>query len=273
MKPERVKLCAAVGVLLFCAGVPAEASRSAKDMYFDQLEAPGEQVNTGFKYWIELKRSGVIKLVDNRFAFRSGDEIRFRVVPNLTGHAYVVLSKGTSGVQKVLFPNQREAGGKVVAGKTVVLPAKGYLRFDSTPGDELVRVVLSRQPLSSAALLEPGSSNWATIASSSSGAQTYGESTLVAFPDAENVKVDFSNEGKPPDESSAKYAKDLDYVAPATPTRRTSRVRVPSRRTVRRSPNRTQADPLAAAMRPGGVTVINIEPSENLGADIHLNHR
>ncbi|MFA7338478.1 MAG: DUF4384 domain-containing protein [Candidatus Obscuribacterales bacterium] len=270
----------ALSAILICQALPALAQSSAKGMFFEQLDAPRESINTGLKYWIQMRRDKKLSLVDNRIDFMAGDEIRFQIVPNITGYAYVVLQKGTTGQKKVLFPNSYEPNGKVLAGRQYLLPTRGYLDVDAMPGTEIIRIVLSRRPLSQAALLKEEPSNTMKIAKGISGAEPIqNENCLVAFSQAETKQVDFAEEkGKTEGKGAQEdFSKDLNYVPGAPTKKRSSKSRV--RRAVHRRPlashkitPQQQRQQQPAANRAGSVTVINIEPSEKLVAEIQLNH-
>lgn len=267
-------------MILICQALPATAQNSAKGMFFEQLDSPRETINTGLKYWIQMRRDKKLSLVDNRIDFMAGDEIRFQIVPNITGYAYVVLQKGTTGQKKVLFPNSYEPNGKVLAGRQYLLPTRGYLDVDAMPGTEIIRIVLSRRPLSQAALLKEEPSNTMKIAKGISGAEPIqNENCLVAFSQAESKQVDFAEENNKTEGKGIEedFSKDLNYVPGAPTKRRSSKSRV--RRALHRRPlagrkttPQQQRQQQPAANHAGSVTVINIEPSEKLVAEIQLNH-
>ncbi len=260
--------------------VPAYAEpRCAKDMFFDQLESPSEHINTGIKYWIQLRRKGKISLVDNRTTFYSGDEIRFQIIPNISGYAYAVLAKGSTGLQKVLFPNAYEPKGQVTLGRQYLLPARGFLQFDKNAGTESVRLVIARQPVSAAALLNSNDSSYVRIASSAPADKPIqNQNCVLTFGNAEGKGIEFSiPETKPPetvntqkDAEPSQFSKDLNYVPPSA----RSRVRLPMHKVhhaaaVKKGSTVAVTPPVN---RRGSVTVINIEPTENLVADIQLTH-
>ncbi|MBX9694714.1 MAG: DUF4384 domain-containing protein, partial [Cyanobacteria bacterium] len=210
MKSGPISILLLAVCLLVSPNLSAYAESCAKDMFFDQLESPEESINTGLKYWIQLRRNGKVSLVDNRTDFSSGDEIRFQVVPNIAGFAYVVLEKGSTGAKKVLFPNANEPSGKVLPGKQYLLPAKGFLRFDKNAGLETVRVVLSRNPVSEAKLLNGDLSKIVIAAKGTNPSQPIqNDNCLLAFSQAENKPVEFEeSEGK----GVSGFSKDLVYV-------------------------------------------------------------
>lgn len=272
-------LSLALSMILINQALPATAQSSAKGMFFEQLDSPRESINTGLKYWIQMRRDKKLRLVDNRIDFMAGDEIRFQIVPNITGYAYVVLQKGTTGQKKVLFPNNYEPNGKVLAGRQYLLPSRGYLDVDAIPGTEIIRIVLSRRPLSQAALLKEEPSNTMKIAKGLSSAEpTQNQNCLVAFSQAETKQVDFAEEAKSESKGAEEdFSKDLNYVPGAPTKKRSSKSRV--RRAVHRRPLAShkitphqQRQQQPAANRAGSVTVINIEPNEKLVAEIQLNH-
>jgi hypothetical protein len=117
---------------------------SAKDLFYKQT--------LGLKYSIELVRGQETYIVDSRFPFQSGDQIRFRVRPNINGYMYIVLSQGSTGASAVLFPDANYSDNNGVAeGYEYVVPSKGSLVFDNNPGLEQVQLVLAKkqfEPLS-----------------------------------------------------------------------------------------------------------------------------
>lgn len=254
---------------MFLCPAPAVAElHNAKGMFFDQLGARNESINVGLKYWIQLRRNGKVRLVDNRTEFVSGDEIKFQIVPNIAGYAHVVLEKGTTGQRKLLFPNTYEPRGRVLPGKQYLLPCTGYLRFDENPGIETVRVVISRSPLTESALLHD-SNNKMTIAHSSSGTEPLrNKNHLVAFSQAETKNLDLKSDGG---KDLPEYSKDLVYIPWKTGG---MRGKVQVHRTKHRATVATSSRVVVEpALRPGSVTVINIAPEENLVAEIQLTHR
>src|SRR5579885_1997110 len=120
----------------------------AKGLFVTQLERPGQAMNTGVQYWIELHRKGRVWRVNNRVPFRSGDRIRFHVRPNITGFAYILLKSGSRGEQSLLFPDPaRGDDNHVAAGQDYALPADSYLAFDENPGTEKVGLLIYRKPV------------------------------------------------------------------------------------------------------------------------------
>jgi len=110
--------------------------------------AKDSKVNLGLAYWIELYRGGRFYRTTHFSSFHSGDQIRFHVLPNADGYAYIVMHKGTSGSQCVLFPAKAGDGNNFVrCGQECVVPSEGALVFDQVPGSEQVGLLLSRLPI------------------------------------------------------------------------------------------------------------------------------
>lgn len=108
-----------VGVsLLFCANSLAAGQGSAKDLFYQQLAKPAEKLNTGLTFWIDLNRQGAVKRVNSTTVFKSGDKIRIHAIPNIDGYAYMIMQKGSTGKEAVLFPGPGEAqNNHVIHGK------------------------------------------------------------------------------------------------------------------------------------------------------------
>lgn len=84
-------------------GSSAIASQNrAKDMYYQQLQTPAQSINNGIQCSIELIRKGRRQIVDNRYAFKSGDKIRFKITPNFDGYAYILMAKGSRDRKSVV---------------------------------------------------------------------------------------------------------------------------------------------------------------------------
>lgn len=79
--------------------------------------------------------------------FRSGDRIRVAVESNDAAYLYIV-QRGTSGAWDVLFPNAAIQNGdnRVKAGQRYEIPGDGVYSFDDRVGEELVFVILTREP-------------------------------------------------------------------------------------------------------------------------------
>jgi hypothetical protein len=152
--------------------IPVWSADGAKGLFYEQLDKPSEQMNTGVQYWIELHRGSRIVRVNNKMAFRSGDKIRFHVKSNVDAYAYILLKEGSGGEQAVLFPDQAHNDEvKVTHGKEYSLPGDGFLTFDENPGTERLLLLLSRQPVDATAYLNNTANDRAEIAALPDGSK------------------------------------------------------------------------------------------------------
>lgn len=117
-----------------------------------KVESATERVETlegsGLSYWIEMARDGKIFRCNNKTEFRSGDQIRFHVIPDKDGYAYLVMRQGTSGNSMMLFPSAASGEGNYLRkGRDYVLPGKSWMQFDANPGLEKLSLVLSKEQI------------------------------------------------------------------------------------------------------------------------------
>jgi|AGTN01.1.fsa_nt_gi Lysophospholipase len=88
-------------------------------------------------YWIELNRGGKTYRCNNKMEFKSGDSIRFHLIPESDGFAYLVMKAGTTGKSDVLFPNKAYGTNNYLRrGQDYPIPAEGWMQFDNHPGTE-----------------------------------------------------------------------------------------------------------------------------------------
>lgn len=104
----------------------------------------------GLRYSILLRDSaGNYKEVSPTAVFHSGDYLHVSVMANQPGYLYVI-QQGSSGSWSPIFPGKGSApeSNKIESGKVVEIPAgRNAFRFDSTPGQEKLFVIVSRRPL------------------------------------------------------------------------------------------------------------------------------
>jgi len=110
--------------------------------------ATSNDTELAIAYWIELLRDAKIYRCNNKSIFKTGDSIRFHLLPASDGYAYIVMKQGTTGKKAVLFP-EPETGlaNDVAAGQDYTMPTKGWLKFDQNPGVEKVSLIFSKKPL------------------------------------------------------------------------------------------------------------------------------
>lgn len=133
-------------------GATQIASRPPSDQT-NITKAPA--VKTALSYWIELKRNGKVYRCNNKTSFKSGDAIRFHVMTEVDGYAYVVLEQGSTGNSAVLFPS-KETGQQnyLRRDQDYPLPYQDWLAFDAHPGLEKVRIMFSQEPIALEPLLK-----------------------------------------------------------------------------------------------------------------------
>ncbi len=243
------------------------AQDGAKGLYFEQLQKPEHTLNTGLRYWIELKRKDKTTQVSNKESFYSGDRIRFHVRPNIDGYAYILLRSGSRGEQNVLFPDTRTGeDNQVVHGRDYELPADGFLTFDQNPGTEKLTLLLSRKPIDAQAFLSKPNADPTMIASSDSGSKDLipAKVLVVYAPPAERSGVP-SQTSSPPKE----------LVAESVPVQHKS-APVKSKKPRIASATHEHGTPSAPREHPneqGVVTVVKTDPKGVLFVDIALNHQ
>lgn len=100
-------------------------------------------------YWIELARDGKVYRCNNKTSFKSGDAIKFHIIPQTDGYAYVVMNKSSRGKSATLFPSAETGTNNFLTkGQDYPLPSKTWLKFDDNPGTEEVSLVFSQKKIS-----------------------------------------------------------------------------------------------------------------------------
>lgn len=131
---------------------PAGASGPAQPVAEVNL-SPSAVASTSFKgqgisYWIELHRDGKFYRCNNKMSFKSGDAIRFHVIPEGDGYAYIVMKQGSSGTRAVLFPDRSTGTDNYLrTGQDYPVPYVGWLQFDAKPGTEKLQLLFSKEKL------------------------------------------------------------------------------------------------------------------------------
>ncbi len=111
--------------------------------------------SAGMSYWIELNRGGKIYRCNNKMAFKSGDSIRFHIIPDSAGYAYIVMKEGSSGKKTILFPSKDTGTKNYLAAKTDYPLPKDWLTFDNTPGIEKMSLLFSTTKIANEQALNP----------------------------------------------------------------------------------------------------------------------
>ncbi|BEV72991.1 hypothetical protein THUN1379_24730 [Paludibacterium sp. THUN1379] len=123
------------------------AQHSAQAAPHKVISKHHKPTNLGIKSWIEVvdDNGHVQQIQTPSHTFKSGDAVRLGIQTNMTGYLYVV-NAGSSGNMHLLYPVDGRPA-KVKAGVSYTVPGKGLIRFDSTPGNEEVLILVSPQPL------------------------------------------------------------------------------------------------------------------------------
>ncbi len=241
--------------MLFANGPSAFAENGAKDLFYKQMSRPGEQLNTGVQYWIELRRNNESTRVNNKFEFKSGDKIKFHVKANISGFAYVILREGSKGEHEVLFPDRQSDDNRIKAGADYALPGDGYLLFDSVPGNEKLMLVLSRSPIRVDDYIKNSTQPRVLVASRQPGSKDLVPgSAVVSFDDNSQIA------DMPADSSTS-------TIAVKPPEKTTILVSSDT------SPGTNPDIPLPAGMANSVTTVIEKDPQIVLALDIVLSHK
>lgn len=140
-----------------------------KKASFEDIKA---KKRSSLSYWIELKRDGKVFRCNNKMTFKSGDAIRFHLVPDSDGYAYIVLKQGTTGNSAVLFPSAATGNNNYLRkGQDFPLPYQDWLAFDDNPGLEKVRILFSRNKVDIAKMQEMEKRKVAYVSPDTSGAK------------------------------------------------------------------------------------------------------
>lgn len=132
------------------------------------LEAQSQAIS----YWIELFRNGKVYRCNNKLAFKSGDAIRFHVIPQTDGYAYILMRQGSSGKKAILFPSKDTGTNNFLnAGVDYPLPYTDWLTFDSNPGVEKVSLMFSKHKVANESELTDKAQLTAFISDDMSGAK------------------------------------------------------------------------------------------------------
>jgi alpha-beta hydrolase superfamily lysophospholipase len=124
------------------------ASKPATNVGLEKNNITKSAPQTALSYWIELKRKGKVYRCNNKTTFKSGDAIRFHVMAEVDGYAYVVLQQGSTGSTAVLFPSKETGEKNFLRGQQdYPLPYDDWLAFDDHPGLEKVRIMFSKNQI------------------------------------------------------------------------------------------------------------------------------
>lgn len=99
-------------------------------------------------YWIELYRGGKVFRCNNKMEFKTGDAIRFHLIPESDGYAYLVMKESSTGKSDVLFPNKTYGSRNFLRkGQDYPIPSEGWMAFDANPGTEQLGLVFGKEQI------------------------------------------------------------------------------------------------------------------------------
>lgn len=236
-----------------------QAVGGAKGMFYEQLHRPTEKLNNGVQYWIELKRKGQTSRVSNKFAFQSGDQIRFHVKSNTDAFAYVVLREGSRGEKSVLFPDRRHADdNRMKANAEYPIPGDGFLVFDEFPGTEKVTLVLSRNAVEPNKFVPDSFRDKVIVASRLDGSKDLVPGSFV---------VAYGNASAPT--SPAGPTSPAAPTSPATGTSTTGLASTPDLPPIPTAVSTPRIEDDSESI----ITIVQKNPSDALAVDICLEHK
>ncbi len=136
-------------------------------------QRPAMSLNApSISYWIELLRAGKVYRCNNKTEFKSGDAIRFHVIPATDGYAYIMMTASSRGNKSILFPNKTTGTSNYLyKGNDYPLPYKGWLQFDNNPGTEKLSLIFSKTKLDPDEVTKPDRYETAYVSSNRSGAK------------------------------------------------------------------------------------------------------
>lgn len=125
---------------------PAELPKPKEEFQFKNKLQTNERPK--ISYWIELYRGGKVFRCNNKMEFKTGDAIRFHLIPESDGYAYLVMKASSTGKSDVLFPN-KTYGSKnfLIKGQDYPIPSQGWMAFDSNPGTEQLGLVFGKEAM------------------------------------------------------------------------------------------------------------------------------
>jgi len=128
------------------SAAPAELPRATEGREFKNKIQTTERPK--ISYWIELYRGGKVFRCNNKMEFKTGDAIRFHLIPESDGYAYLVMKTSSTGKSDVLFPNKTYGSQNFLKkGQDYPIPSQGWMAFDSNPGTEQLGLVFGKEQI------------------------------------------------------------------------------------------------------------------------------
>ena len=129
------------------AEAPRKLQKKRASHKREQHGSSSSQSYLGISYWIDLMdhHGKFVRTTASRI-FRSGDRIKLNLRSNRNGYLYVI-GVGSTGTSRVLFPDSEEVANGIKAKVTYAVPFDNNLKFDDSPGEERLLVLLSQRPI------------------------------------------------------------------------------------------------------------------------------
>lgn len=125
---------------------PAEFPRAKEGREFKSQIATNDRPK--ISYWIELYRDKKVYRCNNKMQFKTGDAIRFHLIPESDGYAYLVMKASSTGKSDVLFPNKTYGSRNFLRkGQDYPIPSEGWMAFDANPGTEQLGLVFGKEQI------------------------------------------------------------------------------------------------------------------------------
>lgn len=276
----------ALAALVVCAGLASAATQNpdpaAKGLFYEQLNKKDQKLNNGLRYWIELDRGNKSYHVSNKHQFVSGDRIRFHVVANINGYAYILLKNGSRGEKCVLFPDAKSNDdNNIQGGREYVLPGDGFLTFDENPGTEKLTLLLSRAQIDAVAYLNDPKNEPMLIAANLDGSKdliptkhliSFGAPSVASNTEPATPKVEKTDTTK----TATAATKPAVKPQPKKQKPEAPKVATTKPTTASSKPQMIASNPTTGKVNSGSdenvVTAITTDPTKELYIDVMLQH-
>ena len=127
--------------------IPTTAAKAQKKKAATTQKNENVGPTLGISYWVDLiDRNGKEVRTTTSRVFQSGDRIKLNIQSNRNGYLYVI-GLGSSGSSRVLFPNAEGVANGIKARVTYAVPFDTNMKFDNTPGEEKLLVLLAKRPI------------------------------------------------------------------------------------------------------------------------------
>ena len=152
--PSLSRLLLALGLVLggACLSAAQQSDSGTRGLFLETrpkaTTAKKSPAPLALGYTLFLQTPQGTQRVNVSHTFRSGDRVRLLVESNRDAYLYIFHQEG-GGEATLIFPDARVDGGdnRVAAHVPEEVPPSGAFVFDERPGEELLTVFLSEQPI------------------------------------------------------------------------------------------------------------------------------